>query len=116
VALMGFGPEVMNFEIRVILRDVNFSVEVRSEINHQIVRRFAEEGVVFSNAHRDYLKRMADEAAGLALDESEWRAHQEAIAALLADPPRPPPRHPLDPPEPPPALPIAKEHQEPDTG
>ena len=85
VALMGFTTEVMNFELRMILRDVNFLVETRSEINHQITRRFAEEGVVFSNAHRDYLKLRADEAAQATLDAAEWAQNQEAVAALWDD-------------------------------
>ena len=63
VALMGFGVETMNFEIRVILRDVNFQLPVRSEINHQIAARFAAEGIPFSNAHGDYLKKQAELAA-----------------------------------------------------
>ena len=79
VALMGFGPEVMNFEIRVILRDVYFQVAVRSEINHQIAARFAAEGIVFSNAHRDFLKREADAEA---VKEEEAAEAQQSLEAL----------------------------------
>ena len=85
IALMGFTGEVMNFEIRVILRDVNFQVEVRTEINHQIAARFAAEGILFTNAHRDHLKKLADEAGGLALQEEEFSLHRAAVAALLGD-------------------------------
>ena len=88
VALMGFTTEAMQFEIRVILRDVNFSLAVRTEINHQISERFAAEGILFSNAHRDFLIRQADTAAGLALGEAELRAHERAVAALLGPVPQ----------------------------
>ena len=84
VALMGFGPEVMNFEIRVILRDVYFQVAVRSEINHQIAARFAAEGIVFSNAHRDFLKREADAEAVKQEDAAEAQQSLEAVESLLA--------------------------------
>ena len=40
IALMGFTLDGIQFEMRMILRDVNFSVSVRSEVNHQIVQRF----------------------------------------------------------------------------
>jgi small-conductance mechanosensitive channel len=45
---MGFTPDAMLFEIRMILRDVNFQVSVRSDINHRIMQRFHEEGLLLS--------------------------------------------------------------------
>ncbi len=90
IALIGFGAETLNFEIRMILRDVNFLVEVRSEINHQIAKRFADEGLVFSNAHRDHMKGQADDALAEAEKEAEWQAHQAAVAALLREAPAKP--------------------------
>ena len=89
IALTGFGSEVMNFEIRIILRDIYQQVQVRSEINHEIARRFRDEGILFSNAHRDHLKRLADEAAALAEAEAEAAGNQAAVAALLDPPPSP---------------------------
>ncbi len=45
VVLAGFGPDALNFEIRAIIRDVNFGTTTRSEINNQIAQRFHAEGI-----------------------------------------------------------------------
>lgn len=50
VALVGFGADTQNFEIRMILRDVNGQIGVKSEVNHQIAARFHAEGIAFSPA------------------------------------------------------------------
>lgn len=53
VYFAGFGSDSMNFEIRAILRDVNFILQVHSEMNHAIVGKLAEAGIAIPFPQRD---------------------------------------------------------------
>ncbi|MEM1277482.1 MAG: mechanosensitive ion channel domain-containing protein [Pseudomonadota bacterium] len=90
VLFRGFGADSLNFEIRGVLRDVNWILNVQSDMNYAIAEKFEAAGIEIPFAQRDiHIKNIDELSNGIS---AIGRLREELKDPETPQPPLKPPR------------------------
>ena len=77
VVFVGFGADSIDFEIRGVLRDVNWILNVGSDIRFSVYEKFAEEGIEIPFAQRDVHIKNFDQLKRAVVQRGEAEGQEE---------------------------------------